>query len=119
MTMQDEIAVSTVEVSDRTVVLRARGTLNARSTPILLQHCRAVKERRKNLVLNLSEVLFIASSGIGGLLALVEEFRESDRSVRLAALSTAVDSVVRLLNLASFLSIDVDEVAAVEALGSR
>lgn len=117
--MPDDLTIEEVEAAEQTVVLRACGTLNARSTPALLRHCKAVKDRRMHLVLNLSEVFFIASSGIGGLLALVEDFHESGLSVRLAALSTAVDSVVKLLNLDGFLCIDVDEMAAVEALGSH
>ena len=117
--MPDDLTLLEVEVSKGTVVIRARGTLNARSTPELLRRCRIVKDRRMNLVLNLSEVAFIASSGIGGLLALVEEFRESGLSIRMAALSVAVDSVVKLLNLDGFLSIDADETTAVEVLGAR
>jgi anti-anti-sigma factor len=117
--MLDDLTLLEIEASEETVVIRASGTLNARSTPDLLRRCRAVKERRRNLVLSLSEVHFIASSGIGGLLALVEEFREAGLSIRMAALSTAVDSVVKLLNLDSFLNIDSDETTAVVALGSR
>jgi anti-anti-sigma factor len=117
--MPDDISVTEIAMSPKAVVLRASGTLNARSTPIFLRQCRDVKNRQMNLVLNLSDIFFIASSGIGGLLALVEEFQESGLSVRFAALSTAVDSVVRLLNLDGFLKIDHDEAAAVEAIGSR
>lgn len=117
--MPDEFSVSEAAVLPRTIVLRACGALNTRSTPILLRRCQEVSGRRMNLVLNLSAVPFISSSGVGGLLALVEEFEEAGVSVRFAALSTAVYSVVRLLNLDGFLVVDEDEVAAVEALGSR
>jgi anti-anti-sigma factor len=114
--MSDDLLMTEVAFPPQTAVLRVSGTMNARTTPDLLRKCRDVKDRHMSLVLNLSEVVFIASSGIGALLALVEEFHESGLSIRFAALSTAVDSVVKLLNLDGFLSIDRDEVVAVEAL---
>lgn len=117
--MSDEISIAEVAVTSSTVVVRACGILSARSTPLLLRQCRALKEGRKNLVLNLADVSFIASSGIGGLLVLIEEFREAGLSIRFASLSTAVDSVVKLLNLHNFMTIDADETAAVAAVGSR
>jgi len=87
-------------------VLRVVGHLNAKSTTQLLEHCRVVRSSKRSVILNLSEVEFIASSGIGALLALTEEFREDGLMVRYADLSSAVDSVLRLLNLQEFLGID-------------
>ena len=58
------------------------------------------------------------SSGIGALLVLVEQFQEQGGSVRFASLSPAVDSVVKLLNLDRFLSIDATETASFAALGA-
>lgn len=107
-----------LEATDGIVVIRVRGHLNARTAPNLLQRCRDVLRAKKNLVLNFSEVSFITSSGIGGLLAIVEEYRGQGLSVRFAALSTVVESVIKLLRLDKFLGIDSSEDDAVSALGA-
>lgn len=101
---------------DRTTVLRLKGRLDAHSAPQLLSRCAQVRDSGQNLVLNLSEVPFIASSGVGALLALVEEFRQSRQGVRIAAASTAVKSVVKLLNLNQFLALDETEEEAIAEL---
>jgi anti-anti-sigma factor len=107
-----------LEATNGIVVIRVRGHLNAKTAPDLLQRCRDVLESGKNLVLNFSEVSFITSSGIGGLLAIVEEFRGKGLSVRFAALSSVVESVIKLLRLDKFLGIDGTEDEAVSALGA-
>jgi anti-sigma B factor antagonist len=67
-------------------------------------------------VLNLSGVTFIASSGVGALLALVEECRQSGEQVRIAAASPAVRSVVGLLNLQQFLAMSPTEDEAMTSI---
>jgi anti-sigma B factor antagonist len=101
-----------------TVILRVRGRLDARSAPQLLEVATRVRRQHSNLVLDLSAVEFMASSGLGSLLSLAEEFRESESRVRLASPSPAVESVIRLLNLHPFLKIDASEEEALHALGS-
>jgi len=103
-------------ISDRSVVIRVRGELDARNAPGLVQTCAQVRREGKSLVLNLSGVSFIASSGIGALLALVEEFRQGPGNLRLASISPAVRSVVTLLNIDRFLGIDDDEQSALTVL---
>ncbi len=108
-----------VEVLERTpdvVVLRATGRLDSQSAVTMMEHCERARMAGKHLVLNLAGVSFIASSGIGALLALAEDFSQAERSLRLAEVPTSVDSVLRLLNLEQFLSIDSTEQAALEAL---
>jgi anti-anti-sigma factor len=107
--MPEEFSVEESPLFEYAVALRVTGQLNARSTPLLVEKTREVRDRGRHLVLNLSRVTFIASSGIGGLLALVEEYREAGLTVRLADLSQPVVSVIKLLNLDQFLTIDVDE----------
>jgi anti-sigma B factor antagonist len=114
--MHEGLEISNGTTRGRTISLRVSGRLDSRSTSQLLQRCTAVRDARRNLVLNLSGVSFIASSGIGALLALVQQFGEAGASVRLAALSEAVESVIRLLNLDQFLTIDSTEDEALAAL---
>jgi len=114
--MPDQFNVSKTESAGGTVLLRVNGQLDSKSAPQLVSQCGTVRSAGKNLVLNLSGVSFIASSGVGALLALVEQFREHGKSVRFVLLSPAVESVIRLLNLDQFLTIDRTEADAVSAL---
>src|SRR5574341_1075545 len=97
--MPDDFQISNGTTKGRTVLLRVAGRLDTKTASQLLHRCRAVRSGGQNLVLNLSEVSFIASSGIGALLALVEQFHESGASVRFAALSSPVESVIPPLSL--------------------
>ena len=81
----------------------------------------ALRERdagRIRLILELSDVGFIASSGLGTLLLLTEEFREMGGDVILASLSTNVLQVVTLMNLGQFLTIEDSLVEARDAVAS-
>lgn len=117
--MNQVFEVETAPVGTRVEVLRVRGKLDARSATVLMEQCARVRAAGRDLVLSLGGVTFIASSGVGALLALVEEFRQAEIQVRLAELSPAVESVVRLLNLDQFLAIDETEGAALSALEAR
>lgn len=114
--MTEEFELSKPEDRAGTVLLRVRGRLDVKTAPLLLQHVLPIQAGGQNLVLNLSGVSFMGSSGVGALLALVEQFREHGGSVRFASLSPAVDSVVKLLNLDRFLVIDQTEGDALSAL---
>lgn len=116
--MPENFHLETVDATAATTVLRVRGHLDARSTPTLVDRCRACAESGRNVVLNLAGVTFIASSGIGGLLALSETLSEAGRSLRLAQISTTVESVVNLLNLQAFLNIDSTEGESVDRLAA-
>lgn len=116
--MSEILGIEEVEASQGAVVLRIQGKLDANNTPAFLQHCRAVKDRKTDLVLNLRGVTFIASSGVGGLLVVTDEFAQAGLQIRFAALSSTVDSVIRLLNLGSFLDIHATEGEALTSLAA-
>ncbi|MGH2570649.1 MAG: STAS domain-containing protein [bacterium] len=100
-------------------ILRVTGRLDARNAQILLRTCRAHEEKGdRNLVINLSEVTFVASSGVGTLLALTEELADAGGTVHLVALSDPVKSVIELLNLTQFLNLGASEAEALEAIGA-
>jgi anti-sigma B factor antagonist len=61
----------------------------------------------------LSQIEFLSSSGVGALLALVEEFRESNADLHLAAPSEPVSNAIGLLNLGEFLALHETEQDAV------
>lgn len=117
--MSDDFEITSAQGRDRVVVLRVRGRVETKTASQLLHRCAAVRNAGHDLILNLAAVSFIASSGIGALLALTEQFREGGARVRFVALSSAVDSVIKLLNLDQFLSIDGTEEDALKALEAR
>jgi anti-sigma B factor antagonist len=104
--------------TDAVGLLRVTGRLDAKSAPLLTQRCSSYRVDGKDLILNLAGVSFVASSGLGSLLSLAEEFHQAGCSLRLACPSTAVLSVIRLLNLDQFLAIDLTEEDSIHALRS-
>jgi anti-anti-sigma factor len=112
--MSVRYAVQAAQAGTRTTILRLSGQLDAASAPRLVEQCRQTRESGRNLILNLSAVGFIASSGVGAILAIVEEYRQTPHHVCLAEVSPAVESVIRLLNLDQFLTLCASED---EALG--
>jgi anti-sigma B factor antagonist len=117
--MSDDFQILSLPAREGIALLRISGRIDTRVASQLLHRCAEVRAAGDHLVLNLSGVSFIASSGIGALLALTEQFREGNTKVRFAALSSAVDSVIKLLNLDQFLSIDGTEEQALDALSRR
>jgi anti-anti-sigma factor len=116
--MKTALEIKSVDANDKVVVLRVQGHLDAQSTPLLMKQAHVVRARGLHLVVNLSGVGFIASSGIGGLLALVGDFADLGLTVRFASLSQPVLSVIKLINLEGFLAIDATEAEALQRLAA-
>ena len=116
--MPSEFGITDVNGNEAVAVVRVSGRLDIKNAKDLLEHCRGLRSAgRSNLVLNLADVTFVASSGIGTLLALTEDFKAGGGQVKLVALPDAVQSVVNLLNLAQFLNIEKSESEALAVLG--
>lgn len=114
--MSEPFTVTPADGQGRAVVLRVRGRLDAKSSPELVRHCKQARPSGGHLVLNLAEVSFLSSAGVGALLALAEGCREEGGTLRLSPVSAAARSVFELLNLQHFLTIDDSEAAALSAL---
>lgn len=97
------------------LLLRLTGTLDGRSASELTAHCSAAASTARRLILNLAGVDMITSSGIGVLLALVEEHGQQFNNVRVAEPSPAVSAVIRVLNLNQFLTLDDSEEQSIRA----
>jgi anti-sigma B factor antagonist len=115
--MPEEFRVDTVTLG-RVTLLRAAGRLDARTTPQLLARCSEVRKPGVQVVLNLAEVSFVSSSGVGALLAIAEEARLSGGGLRISPPSAAVRSAIELLNLDQFLTLDETEQQALDALAA-
>lgn len=116
--MQDDFQIVDGGRHGPTTLLRVVGRLDARSAPLLQSRCAEIRGKGESLVINLSGVTFVASSGLGSLLTLAEEFREGPGAVRFACLSQPVRSVIDLLNLDQFLPIDGTEAEALQTIGA-
>jgi len=114
--MDEAFKATTTEVRGTSVVVRAEGRLDAKTAPRLLAHCVAARPAGGHLVLNLAEITFLSSSGVGMLLVLSERSRNEGGSLRIAAPSAAVRAPLELLNLHRFLVIDASEGDAWTAL---
>lgn len=117
-TMTHGLEISEAENRGRTAVLRLKGRLDVKTSPILLQRVSEIEANGQNLVINLAEVTFMGSSGIGALLVIVEQFQEQAGVVRLASPSPAVEAVIKLLNLDRFLAVDPSEEKSLAEIGA-
>lgn len=116
--MTTDLVISEADSGGRAAVLRLKGRLDVKTSPTLLQRSAEVQANGQNLILNLSEISFIGSSGIGALLVLVEQFQEQAGVVRIVAPSPAVASVIKLLNLDRYLPVDPNEEKALAEIGA-
>ncbi|TMQ70224.1 MAG: STAS domain-containing protein [Candidatus Eisenbacteria bacterium] len=110
--MPDSFEIVEGPATDQVLVLRVSGRLDSTTAPQLAERCAAAAESGRRLLLNLESVSFIASSGVGALLATAERYREAGSSLHLVALSPSVESVIRLLNLDAFLNVHATEAGA-------
>ena len=117
--MGETLDIQEIPGDERGRVLRLSGRLDAKSAQSLVQKCQEFRDQGvNNVVITMDKVTFVASSGIGSLLALTEMFKDGGGQLHLAQLSDAVSSVVNLLNLAQFLAIDETEEEALLAIGA-
>lgn len=81
-------------------IVRVEGRLNMVSAPELRDVvARAVKEGRRRLVIDLSAVEFMDSSGLGALIGALKTARGAGGDLRIAAPGEQVAMVLRLSNV--------------------
>jgi anti-sigma B factor antagonist len=116
MATSTEMQITEGPTQGRVATLRLRGKLDAETSQLLMQRCAGIQANGQNLILNLSEVTFLGSTGVGALLALVEQFREQAGAVRLACLSQPTSTVIDVLDLGDYLPIHDTEEDALAAM---
>lgn len=99
------------------VVVRASGRVDAETAPAFLDQCRSCLALG-HVVLNLSRVTFLSSSGVGSLLVLCEAARELGRDLRLASPSNEVTLVLDALHLGPALPVYGSETDALERMAA-
>jgi anti-sigma B factor antagonist len=117
--MSDEFWIKESEMEPPTAVLKIGGRLSAQPAKKLRIFCETLKDKGfRHLVVDMSEISFIASSGVGALIVMTGEFSVKGGSVRFVSLSQAVRRVIRLLNLERFMIIDSNEEEALAKINS-
>jgi anti-anti-sigma factor len=113
--MAETLKIEVDRSHGRAVVLRVRGRIDGRTAPDLMQRGLAEQAPDHILILNLSGVDFVSSAGVGAIMVLSDTASRQGGAVRLAPASDAVLSVLRLLNLDRYLTIDDSETTALRA----
>jgi len=115
--MAEPLTIQVDRAPARAVVVRVHGRIDGHTAPRLLEQALAARRPGRTLVLNLADVTFVSSAGVGVLMVLSQTLA-SDAGLRIAPASEAVLAVLSLLNLDQHLAIDSSEQAALEASGT-
>ena len=118
--MMDQFWINESMLETPVAVLRIGGRLDAEAAKELRTTAAALADKGYlHIVLNLSEVTFIASSGVGSLVVLSGEMGVRGGSAHLACISHPVIRVIDLLNLRDHLAIAANEEDVLERLGVK
>jgi anti-anti-sigma factor len=102
----------------RAVVVRVRGRIDGRTANEVLERSLGACQPGRVLILNLADVTFVSSAGVGVLMVLTETLGRDGGSLRIGPASDAVLTVLGLLNLDRYLVIDASESDALRAAGA-
>ena len=98
---------------DGITYLRFSGTMDIENYPVMKQAIAELNATEaRNVIVNLSGVETISSSGVGALVHLASELKKRDGRLILAAPSKIVAEVLELLRLTTFFRITADEETA-------
>ena len=106
----------TREVKDSYQLFRLTGLLDAFSEPTFrktLNKC--IDEGPKNIILDLSKIDFVDSSGLGALVQLVKKAQSEEGTLQIVT-NPRVTQTVKLVRLEQFLSLQTSVDAAIERL---
>ncbi|MGA1838161.1 STAS domain-containing protein [Herbiconiux sp. 11R-BC] len=96
---------STESLGDDTVVVRGDGRLNMVSGPPMREVVkRSIDAGRPRVVVDLSRVPFMDSSGLGALISCLKSAREAGGDLRIVSPSAQVSMVLKLSNVDKILT---------------
>ncbi len=108
----------THEVSETYQIFRLAGLLDAFSEPTFRKEIsRFIDEGPKNIILDLSHIDFLDSSGVGALVQLVKKAQTEQGTLQIVS-NPRVTQTVKLVRLEKFLSLQPSIEAALEALNA-
>ncbi|MFM7365553.1 MAG: STAS domain-containing protein [Cuspidothrix sp.] len=104
----------TREVRDNCQLFRLTGLLDAFSEPTFRKVLGGkIDERPKHIILDLSQIDFVDSSGLGALVQLAKQAKESEGTLQIVT-NARVTQTVKLVRLEKFLSLQTTVEAAIE-----
>jgi anti-sigma B factor antagonist len=115
-----KMTTATREVG-RVVVLEVRGRITLGEGNVMLReivHDLAMKGS-KNIVLNLAEVVYVDSSGIGELVKAHATIRNQGGVLKLASLNKRVHDLLQMTRLSNVFDIEKDEASALKSFGAE
>ena len=109
----EDFAISDPQQHGPVTLLVLSGRLDGKAAQQVQQRCSEVRNLGySHIALDLAQITFLASSGLGVFLAETEACKETGGSLYLVAVSPVVAAVIKLLNVDRFLTM----VPTVEAL---
>ena len=111
--MSKEFTITRDKGNQSVPVLRLAGRLDADGAHALRRTVMEIKERgQTQVIVHLSELEFVASSGLGTFLLLTEEFLDVNGTISFVAPNPDVRQVISLMNIDQFLTlVDTEEEA--------
>jgi len=115
--MSEILSYNDTKLSNEATELVFTGQMEANGAEIFKAACHEhLSKGVKHLVVDLSKVTVISSSGIGALMVTQEDFQDQGGWATYVALSKEVRSVVRLMDLEAILNIAADREEALQGL---
>lgn len=109
----------TCEVRDNYQIFRLTGLLDAFSEPTFRKVlAKYIESGPANVILDLSQIDFIDSSGLGALVQLVKKAQSINGSLQIVT-NARVTQTVKLVRLEKFLSLQPSVEVAIESLTSK
>ena len=95
-----DLPVRQVRWADRTAVVDVAGEIDINTSPVFQQELlKLLHKRPQRIVINLSKVPYMDSSGVASLVKLLSRVRKGDLSLRLACLTDRVRGVFEITRL--------------------
>jgi anti-sigma B factor antagonist len=115
--MSDQFWIKERRMEAPIAVIAVGGRLGAKPAKVLRELCNKFsKDGYIHLVIDMSDVTFIASSGVGAMIVLTGEFSIKGGGAIFVSLSQPVQRSIKMLNLGRFLAVATDEQEAITSL---
>jgi len=115
-----EIKIEKKKISDDIISLNAGKTLDNNNAHLMVE---AISEAQASgfqfIIIDMSNLEFLSSAGVGSILGTVEESRELGGDIILCNVSPTIMQVLDVLDLSDFLTIKADKTSALEFSGLR
>ncbi|MBA9027266.1 MULTISPECIES: anti-sigma F factor antagonist [Bacillaceae] len=108
-----------IETKNQVLCIRLRGELDHHTAVELKQQAESVLEKQeiKHIVLNLKELTFMDSSGLGVILGRYNQIKKNDGEMVVCAISPSIKRLFDMSGLFKIIKLDISEEYALQRLG--